>query len=174
MAEVDLGCEQCDSIFIADLVATFSRLGCARRPVSIAAHQVKELQQKASEISSGQSNLTDSVGSLYCICLYCEQPAAFATTGEAVSCVLLLECIASECLAVIRTNLSDIIHSNGGCIHIANPQTILSSEITRSLIKQDVSILSLDALSLAKEILADIAQLLLPSRNKLQQTNKTL
>ena len=174
MAEVDLGCELCDSIFIADLVATLSRLECATRPVYISAHQVKELQLKASEISCGQSNLIDSIGSLFCICLYCVQPATFGTIEEAVSCAVLLESIASECLAVIRTNLSDIIHSNGGSIHIANPQTILSSEITRSLIKQDVSLLALDALSLAKEILADVAGLLLPSRNKLQQTNKTL
>jgi hypothetical protein len=174
MAEVDLGCEQFDSIFIADLVATFSRLGCDTRPVYITARRLKELQLKASEISSGQLNLTDSIGSLFCICLYCEQPATFGTAKDAASCALLLECVASECLAAIRTNLSDTIHSNGGSIHIANPQTILSSEITRSLIKQDVSILALNALSLAKEILADIAQLLLPPRNKLQQTNKTL
>ena len=174
MAEVDFGSDHTSSFFIADLVKTLSKLESATQLVSISSHQLRELQLNACAKFSGQSNLIESIGSLFCICIHCALRAKFNNSEDLVSCTLLLECIASECLAVIRTDLSDIIYSNGGCIHIANPQTVLSSEITRSQIKRDMNILFVRAFCLAKEILTNIAQLLLPSSDKLQQTSKDL
>ena len=171
MAELNTR-QPCNSSFISNLLGIFSRSDPGTSSAILPSSRLAELREKAAQCFNGQGDLLDSIGSLFCICLYCATIAKFDDDEELIHCVLLLETVSSECLSLFQSDVSDISLTNGGNVFLSNPDTALLHQVTVSNNSSDLNAIFLDGLVLAKEIIRDTTRQVRTSHDKMQQSSK--
>lgn len=169
MAEVLAG-QPCDSFYIANLLSAFLRSDPDTNSTVLSSSRLGELRDKASQCFAGQADLLDSIGSLFCICLYCAMTAKFEDESELTSCTLLLQTVAVECLSLFQSDISDISLTNGGTVQLLNPDETLLPRAGTVIPK--LNEVFRDGLLLAKDLIRDLSRQVRTAHDKVNQSNK--
>lgn len=164
--------QPCDSFFISNLLGTFLRSEPDTNPTVLPSSRLAELRERAAQCFVGQANLLDSIGSLFCISLYCAITAKFDDENELIYCTLLLQTVAVECLSLFQSDVSDISFTNGGTVQILNPDETLLTSKTNGTITPKLNDVFRDALALAKDLIRDLTRQVRDSHDKLNQNSK--
>ena len=142
-----------DSFIIAHILSNFARSIPSSKPLIIDHTLLAQLIDKATTVFIKQPDILDAIGCLYSICLYCATCPRFENDHLTISCAILLQTVASDCLNTMQTEVR-----LDSMVVMGNPVDILFSDeglYDHSLkLREYLS----DGFELSKEIIRDVTR----------------